>query len=321
MRTESFAELGKMYGTKPGHYLLAPASWKGEKPDGLAGEFRFDTASAVCIPRVFMDDTAADREAIQPLIDQIMLYPLTEYTGRIRTTDWRNIRVFPASTEAGGGDTETQWVDPSRFFDDLSALLAEVPARPGEETLYAWFGSRTDPGAVKSLGDLLRDTAVAANGDLIGQRLNGDQSCTLTFPAESLPARPGILVPHPLQPAPLLRAERHRPILPGHKEQGPALQRRRIAHHPRPGPSAHRKRRKLAARSGRPALLPLPARLLARPGDPVRRLDPAARHPSRPVLTEQPTRRCTVWCPRSWFVRVRPTKWTPSSRPAGRRGH
>lgn len=166
-RTESFVRLGAMYGTRPGHYLLAHRSWDGEVPDGIAGRFGFDTAGAVCIPRVFMDDTDADREAIQPIVNQIMLYPLTEYTGRMRTTDWRGVRVFPAAAAAGGGESETRWVDPARFFDDLPALLAEVPARPGEEALYDWFASLTDPAAVKPLGDLLRDTAVEADRNLV----------------------------------------------------------------------------------------------------------------------------------------------------------
>ena len=39
-RTDAFAELGKMYGTKPGLYLLAGPNWKGETPAGIAGVFR-----------------------------------------------------------------------------------------------------------------------------------------------------------------------------------------------------------------------------------------------------------------------------------------
>ena len=36
-RTDSFAQLGTMYGTKPGLYLLAPTGWDGDVPDGIAG--------------------------------------------------------------------------------------------------------------------------------------------------------------------------------------------------------------------------------------------------------------------------------------------
>src|SRR5262249_48295392 len=94
-RTDSFVRLGAMYQTRPGPYLLAPDSWHDAVPDGIAGVFRFDTRVAVCIPRVFMDDTEDDRAAIQPVISQIMVYPLREYTGQLRTTDWTAAPVFP----------------------------------------------------------------------------------------------------------------------------------------------------------------------------------------------------------------------------------
>lgn len=159
-----------MYGSAPGLYLLAPASWDGEVPEGITGVFRFDTAVSAVIPRVFMDDTDADRAAIQPVINQIMMYPLAECTGQLQTTDWSKAPVLPASGGDSGdsGDSETHWVDPATFFDDLPALLAEVPARPGEEALYDWFGSLTDPTVVKAHAGLLRDTALAAEKDLIG---------------------------------------------------------------------------------------------------------------------------------------------------------
>ena len=34
LRTDSFAQLGKMYGTTPGFYLLAGPHWQGEVPKG-----------------------------------------------------------------------------------------------------------------------------------------------------------------------------------------------------------------------------------------------------------------------------------------------
>ena len=42
-RTDGFAELGKMYGTKPGMYLLAGPDWKGETPPGIQKVFRSTT--------------------------------------------------------------------------------------------------------------------------------------------------------------------------------------------------------------------------------------------------------------------------------------
>ena len=134
-RTDSYVELGAMYGTAPGHYLLAPVGWDGEIPDGIAGMFRFDTRISVCIPRVFMDDTDEDRVAIQPLINQVMIYPPSQFTGEMQTMDWNKAPVFHGG-DATSGEQESQWVDPTTFFDLLPTVIDEVPARPGEEALY-----------------------------------------------------------------------------------------------------------------------------------------------------------------------------------------
>lgn len=166
-RTDSFIQLGAMYGTKPGLYLLAPQSWDGAVPAGITGVFRFDTRISVCIPRVFMDDTDADRAAIQDVINQVMIYPLDEYTGEPRATDWSAAPAFPAG-DATSGDRETQWVDPGAFFAQLPEVMAEVPARPGEEALYEWLGSvlRAAEGDA-GVADLLRAAAADADATLV----------------------------------------------------------------------------------------------------------------------------------------------------------
>src|SRR5262252_7654771 len=165
-RTDSFVQLGAMYQTRPGPYLLAPRSWDGAVPGGIAGVFRFDTRIAVCIPRVFMDDTSEDRAAIQPVINQIMVYPLSEYTGQLRTTDWSAAPVFPAG-DAACGAQETQWVDPVRFFAQLPEVMAEVPARPGEEALYGLVESLLQAADDPQVAELLAAAAVDADAFLV----------------------------------------------------------------------------------------------------------------------------------------------------------
>jgi hypothetical protein len=166
-RTDSFVRLGAMHQTKPGLYLLAPESWDGAVPDGIADVLRFDTRIAACIPRVFMDDTAADRAAIQPIINQVMMYPLSEYTGAMRTTDWMSAPVFPAG-DATSGERETQWVDPRQFFAELPAVMAEVPPRPGEEAWYDLVDSLLQAAAGDPrTADLLCAAAVDANAGLV----------------------------------------------------------------------------------------------------------------------------------------------------------
>jgi hypothetical protein len=168
-RTDSFVRLGAMYQTRPGFYLLAPVSWDGAVPDGIAGVFRFGTRIAVCIPRVYMDDTSDDRAAIQPLINQVMVYPLSEYTGAMRSTDWAAAPAFPAAGSTSG-ERETRWVDPARFFDQLPEVMAEVPARPGEEALYGWLDSLLQAAAGdERVAQQLRAAAVEADAGLVAE--------------------------------------------------------------------------------------------------------------------------------------------------------
>lgn len=45
-RTDGFAQIGKMYGTTPGFYLLAGPDWQGQVPKGIAKVFRRSTNTA-----------------------------------------------------------------------------------------------------------------------------------------------------------------------------------------------------------------------------------------------------------------------------------
>ncbi|MEU4312665.1 DUF1254 domain-containing protein [Nocardia sp. NPDC024068] len=159
-RTDSFVRIGKMYDTAPGFYLLAPESWDGAVPTGITGVFRYDTRSAVVIPRVFLDDTDRDRAAVAPLVDRISMYPLSEFDGEVKVVDWSAAPSFGGG-KATGAQGETQWVDPETFFTALAEVLEEVPARPGEEALYTWFRSvltaaEHDP----EIAEVIRQTAV-----------------------------------------------------------------------------------------------------------------------------------------------------------------
>ncbi|MGW4928756.1 DUF1214 domain-containing protein [Agromyces sp. NPDC004153] len=167
-RTDSFVQLGAMYGTEPGHYLLAPAEWDGDVPDGISAVFRFDTAVGVVIPRVFMDDTAEDREAILPLLARIGMYPLAEFDGTMKEVDWTAVPSFGADDAAGAGEAETRWVFPEAFPEALAAVLDEVPARAGEEALYDWFRTLADAAASDPhVHDVVVDAAVQADAGLV----------------------------------------------------------------------------------------------------------------------------------------------------------
>jgi hypothetical protein len=134
-RTDSFAKIGKMYDTKPGFYLLAGPGWNGSVPNGITGVFHATTKFGVVIPRVFKESTPQDTQAVQPIISQIVMYPLSKFTGQMQTKDWTKAPNFP--TPAGAGAEETKWVVPETFFDELPDVLNEVPPMPGEEVKYA----------------------------------------------------------------------------------------------------------------------------------------------------------------------------------------
>ena len=119
LRTDGFVRLGKMYGTTPGFYLLAGPGWRGAIPKGITQVFRASTNSGFIAPRIFMDDTSEDRQAIQPLLRQIMMYPLAEYDGKVKSIDWSTIAKLPNA--ATGADGNRYGFLPQSFFDTLPA--------------------------------------------------------------------------------------------------------------------------------------------------------------------------------------------------------
>jgi hypothetical protein len=165
-RTDSFAQLGQQYGTKPGFYLLVGPNWKGSVPTGISGTFRSPTELAALCPRVFLDDTAEDRQAILPVLNQVMAYPLSQFDGKMKTKDWKSVPHFPAPS--GGGAGEVQWVKPEVFFDQLPEVLAKVPSLPGEDGIYAMVRSVLDAAAKDpQLKQALTQTAIAADKEVI----------------------------------------------------------------------------------------------------------------------------------------------------------
>ncbi|BFG78258.1 DUF1254 domain-containing protein [Paraburkholderia terrae] len=175
-RTNQFGHLGKPYKTSRGFYLLVGPNWKGSKPAGITDIVRCPTALANAIPRVFQNDTPEDKKAIQPVINQVVFYPLKQFDGRMKTIDWLHAPVITPPAQDTGGDSgggggggETKWVIPEKFFDQFSQVLDTVPPLAGEEALYAQFRSlmevaNRDPDVKK----VLVSTAVDTERDVIG---------------------------------------------------------------------------------------------------------------------------------------------------------
>lgn len=165
-RTDSFAQIGKQYGTKPGFYLLVGPTWSGDIPKGINQVFRSSTDLAAVFPRSFQDDTAEDKAAIQALLNQIIVYPLSEFTGTMKTKEWKQAPAFPSP--GGSGQGETKWVIPETFFDELPAVMDQVPPLPGEESLYTMIRSVLDAAAKsREVKETLKQTAISAEKELI----------------------------------------------------------------------------------------------------------------------------------------------------------
>jgi hypothetical protein len=166
-RTDQQGKVGKPYGSKPGFYLLVGPKWKGEVPKGITEVIRFPTSLANAIPRIFQNDTDEDRAAIQPLINQVVAYPLTEFTGEMKTIEWKTAKDIPTPDEGGGG--ETRWVVPDKFFDQFPEVLDNVAPLRGEEAMYAQFRWLIDVAAKDSaLKAAIVDEAVKAEEEIIG---------------------------------------------------------------------------------------------------------------------------------------------------------
>ena len=154
-RTDEIARIGKQYGSKPGFYMIVGRNWKGKVPAGIIAVVRSPTDLVFAIPRIQMDDTAEDRKAIQPPLSQVVMYPLSQFDGKMKTVDWSKIPSVPVP--AG---PPNKWVNPETYFDDLPAVMKEVPPLPGEEALYGQIAAvfeaaAKDPATQDGVGGVL----------------------------------------------------------------------------------------------------------------------------------------------------------------------
>lgn len=133
-RTDSFAEMGSMYQTRAGFYLIVGPEWSGQAPEGIERVFRSPTNLAYILPRVLVSPVNKQDATLKPLLAQIAMYPLSKYTGRLKTCDWTKRKWYPAIGEMSR--EHCKLVRPATFFEDLRAVLNAVSPLDGEEHLY-----------------------------------------------------------------------------------------------------------------------------------------------------------------------------------------
>jgi len=175
-RTDQFSKVGKPYGSKPGFYLVVGPNWKGEAPAGIAAVVRSSTEFGMVVPRIFQDDTAEDRRAIQPFINQVMMYPLGEFDGKMKTMEWSELPSLKMDMGSAGG--EAKWVVPEKFFDEFGTVLDAVPPLPGEEAIYANFrallaAAENDPAIKKAIVEAAVETESKVIAKFLRWKHNG----------------------------------------------------------------------------------------------------------------------------------------------------
>lgn len=139
-RTDEIGRIGQQYDTKPGFYMIVGPKWNGDVPKGINAVLRSSTDLVFCVPRVFKEASAEDTTAVQPLLNQVMFYPLSKYDGKTKITDWSKLPHFPAPKQ-DGSKSESKWVKPENYYQELPIIMKEVPPLPGEEALYSWIQS------------------------------------------------------------------------------------------------------------------------------------------------------------------------------------
>ena len=161
-RTDEIGRIGQQYGTTPGFYMIVGPRWTGELPKGITAAVRSSTDLVFVIPRIFKDSTPEDTAAVQPQINQVVMYPLSQFDGTMKTKDYSKSPHFPVPASPPGAQKgEHKWVKPDTYYDDLRAVMKEVAPLPGEEAIYAWITSVWDaanqnPGTKKVLVESFR---------------------------------------------------------------------------------------------------------------------------------------------------------------------
>ena len=166
-RTDEIARIGQQYGTKPGFYMIVGPKWNGEVPKGINAVLRSSTDLVFSVPRIFKEASAEDTAAVQPLLNQVVFYPLSKYDGKAKIKDWSKIPHI-AAPKQDGSKGESKWVKPDNYYQELPVIMKEVPPLPGEEALYGWIQSVWEAASRDSeTKQALTESFVAADSELI----------------------------------------------------------------------------------------------------------------------------------------------------------
>lgn len=137
-------QIGSAAGTPGGKFLLVGPGWQGQKPDGFVDVLRVPTNFAGVFGRSFAARTPEARARAIAVLNETGMYPLSRDTAARHNFDCevtaRN-KVFPpgVTAEMLAADPDVarpQWVVPTRFWQDLKAVLAaNLQVGPGDAAM------------------------------------------------------------------------------------------------------------------------------------------------------------------------------------------
>ena len=69
------------------------------------------------VPRMFKDATPEDTAAVQPVINQVVMYPLSQFDGTMKTKDYSKSPHFPVPPPPPNAPKgESKWVKPDNLL-------------------------------------------------------------------------------------------------------------------------------------------------------------------------------------------------------------
>jgi hypothetical protein len=94
-----------------------------------------------------------------------MFYPLRDYDGKIKTTDWSKLPHVAVPPSDG---RESKFVKLKTYYKQLSEVMKLVPPLPGEEAIYSWINSVWDAASKdQETKKTLEESFVEADKELV----------------------------------------------------------------------------------------------------------------------------------------------------------
>jgi hypothetical protein len=132
--TDVFASPGTRRGSKAGLYLVAGPNWKGNAPAEIVEIINAPTNRVVINVRVLMKSGLSDRPKVLPLINQIILAPLSQMSKMPKVVEYDKVRIVWVRYET------PKWVpEDNTYWDILKKAIDTTEIRPYEEVLVATF--------------------------------------------------------------------------------------------------------------------------------------------------------------------------------------